>query len=60
MTDNREIRISGNGQIQRCPYDPKMNDVSWRPTIWYRRERREDAIDNRTTELRCDSWTEAE
>lgn len=41
MTDNREIRISGNGQIQRCPYNPKMNDTSWKPTIWYRYERGE-------------------
>ena len=40
-TVNREIRISGNSQIQRCLYDPKMNDTSWRPTIWYRYERRE-------------------
>lgn len=40
-SDRQEIRISGNGQIQRYPYDPKMNDTSWKPTIWYACERKE-------------------
>lgn len=42
-TDNREIRINGNGKIQRFPYDPRMNCASWKPTIWYRHEREKDA-----------------
>ena len=37
-TESRETRATGNGEIQRCPYDPKMNDTSWKPTIWYRHE----------------------
>lgn len=48
-SDRQEIRISGNGLIQRHQYDPKMNDTRWRPTIWYaceRNEKREDGGDD--------------
>lgn len=40
-SDRQEIRISGNGLIQRHQYDPKMNDTRWRPTIWCACERKE-------------------
>lgn len=43
VTNNREIRISGNGKIQRFLYDSKMNCASWKPTIWYRHERKKEA-----------------
>ena len=31
----KEIKVSGNGEIQHHPYNPKMNSGAWEPVIWY-------------------------
>ena len=38
-----EVKVSGNGNVQHHPYNPKMNDAAWKPMFWYKHERKEES-----------------